>query len=93
MRLNISQTTPTFDLADLLRGEYGTFLAQQGGQSYVVVAAEGHSIKSLTPVGPRIAQPAGAGASAEPWIVTKLSNQEIDFHSSSEQYRREEVRR
>ncbi len=72
--LNISQTTTAHDLAQGLQGEEGLFLCRQGGQYYTVVAESGHSIKSgPTPVGPPIAIAAGA-LSAEPWVITKVSN-------------------
>lgn len=49
MKFNQPQTT--YDVAQLLKGENGTFLVQRAGQTAIVVAKEGHSIASWTPVG------------------------------------------
>jgi hypothetical protein len=49
--MKFNQPVTTYDVAQLLKGEHGTFLVQRAGQTAIVVAAEGHSIKSWTPVG------------------------------------------
>src|SRR5882724_2898708 len=43
-KLPINGTIQHPDLAEALRGESGTFFCQQGGQGYIVTAAEGFSI-------------------------------------------------
>ena len=53
-KLPLNGTIQHPDLAEALRGENGTFFCQQGGQGYIVTAAEGFSIKSLRPVGRKI---------------------------------------
>ena len=42
MRLEIGTPISALDLASALDGDQGTFLAQSGGQNYLVVAAAGH---------------------------------------------------
>jgi len=71
-RLQIDQTITAPDLAQALADEQGTFLVQQGGQSYIAVSKAGHSIVSLKPVGPRVPT-LNIGASPENWFVTKVS--------------------
>jgi hypothetical protein len=44
-KLPLNGTIQHPDLAEALRGESGTFFCQQGGQGYIVTAAEGFSIK------------------------------------------------
>jgi hypothetical protein len=55
-KLPLNGTIQHPDLAEALRGESGTFFCQQGGQGYIVTAAEGFSIKSLRPVGRKIVE-------------------------------------
>ena len=55
-KLPINGTIQHPDLAEALRGESGTFFCQQGGQGYILTAAEGFSIKSLRPVGRKIVE-------------------------------------
>mgnify|MGYP001104492445 CR=1 FL=1 len=73
MKLELQQSITANDLARALDNDSGTFLAQQGGQNFLVVAKEGHSIASIRPVGQRTnaipSQPYGV----EPWTITKLS--------------------
>jgi hypothetical protein len=70
------------DLAEALRGESGTFFCQQGGQGYIVTAAEGFSIKSLRPVGRKIVEAnVLLQTSPEPWMITKISEDVLDFSS------------
>jgi hypothetical protein len=90
MRIEVGQSVPGIDLAQLLERNEGTFLAQQGGQTYLVTAQAGHSISSLRPVGQRFAQPTTNSAGQEPWLVTKLSNEIL--REEQEQYRRERER-
>lgn len=78
MKLSVAQTVTGLDLAATLKdaGD-GSFLCRQAGQNYIVVSEEGHSIKSgPTPIGPREFT-LNQGTQAEPWIVTKLSNEDI----------------
>ncbi len=71
--LRINQTTTDQDLALALEDEHGTFLAQKGGQCFVVVAQEGHSIASLRSVGRQFVE-AAPTAGEQPWFITKISN-------------------
>ncbi len=76
--LNINQTISAFDLAQALEGDQGSFLARQNGQVFLVVAAQGHSIKSgPTPLGPPIAGVVPATESGNPWYITKLSDNDV----------------
>lgn len=78
MKLEINVPVTAFDLAKATYGDQGTYLCQQGGQNFLLVAASGHSIKSgPTPIGRRIVEAPGALTSPEPWTVTKISNQDL----------------
>lgn len=70
--LKIGQTVQTDDIARTLEGEYGTFVAVQGGQVFTVVSTQGHSITSLVPVGVRIPT-LNVGPNAEQWQITPIS--------------------
>ncbi len=72
-RIQVEQTITAPDLAQALQDEQGSFLVQQGGQAYIALSRQGHSIVSLRPVGPRIPT-LNIGSSAENWVVTKLSD-------------------
>ncbi len=78
MTLQVNETTTALDIAEALRDQQGTFIAQQGGQNYRAVAVKGHSIISLQPFGPRqvtFASLVGQNQlGAEPWTITKISN-------------------
>ncbi len=77
MQLQVNETTTALDLAEALKGDQGTFIAQQNGQNYRVIARPGSSIASLKPFGPRLvtfASLIGQGSSAESWSITKISN-------------------
>jgi len=80
-KLPLNGTIQHPDLAEALRGDNGTFFCQQGGQSYLVTAAEGYSIKSLRPVGRRvIEQPTPVPqVGPEPWTIQKVSNDVLEF--------------
>jgi hypothetical protein len=84
-KLPVNETFQHPDLAVALRNDNGTFFCQQGGATFLVIAAEGYSIKSLRPIGRRIVEAALAGASLnpEPWTITKLSNQELETFDES----------
>jgi predicted methyltransferase len=86
--LNVGQTTTGHDLAKILEGDQGTFLARNGNQVFSVVAAAGHSIKSgPTPVGPPISGLSiSPSMNGDPWVVTKFSEQDIT--GSSDQHQR-----
>ncbi len=71
--LRINQTTTDQDLALALQDEHGTFLAQKGGQCFVVIAEEGHSIASLRSVGRPVVE-ATPTAGEQPWYITKISS-------------------
>lgn len=49
--MSFNQPQQTYDVAQLLQNEHGTFLVQRAGQTAIVTAQEGHSISSWTPVG------------------------------------------
>lgn len=78
MQLQLNEQYTGFDLPSILEGDEGTYLAQQGGQSFICVAVEGHSIKLLRPIGRRINElSVNTSNSPEQWLVTKISNQDI----------------
>lgn len=70
--MKYNQPVQTFDVAQLLKGENGTFLVQRAGQSAIVTAAEGHSIKSWTPVGSIEPTNLSAGNNP-PYTCTRIS--------------------
>src|SRR5206468_555206 len=79
-KLPLNGTIQHPDLAEALRGESGTFFCQQGGQGYIVTAAEGFSIKSLRPVGRKIVEANMVlQATPEPWAITKISEDVLEF--------------
>jgi len=83
-KLPINATIQHPDLAEALRGENGTFFCQQGGQGYIVTAAEGFSIKSLRPVGRKIVEAnVLLQTTPEPWAITKVSEDVLEFGSLS----------
>lgn len=85
--LNIGQTTTALNLAQALRDEQGTFLCRQGNQDYITVSAHGHSIVSgPTPYGPPVAGVVQISSlAAEPWFITKISNQAEDQGQQQQQ--------
>jgi hypothetical protein len=79
-KLPLNGTIQHPDLAEALRGDNGTFFCQQGGQGYIVTAAEGYSIKSLRPVGRKVVeQPTVSLVGPEPWTIQKISNEVLEF--------------
>ena len=90
-KLPLNATIQHPDLAEALRGESGTFFCQQGGQGYIVTAAEGFSIKSLRPVGRKIVEAnVLLQTTPEPWAITKISEDVLEFGAmpqSSRQHR------
>ena len=81
-KLPINGTIQHPDLAEALRGESGTFFCQQGGQGYILTAAEGYSIKSLRPVGRKIVEAnVPVHSTPEPWAITKISEDVLEFSS------------
>jgi hypothetical protein len=94
MRIEVGQTVPGIDLAQLLERNEGTFLAQQGGQTYLVTAQAGHSISGIRPVGQRFNQPTTSVGGQEPWVVTKISNDVLreEREGYSREREREQVR-
>ena len=71
--LRVNETVSNQDLARALDGEEGTFLAQRCGQSYLVTAQSGHSIKSFRPIG--LPEPVNMPIGSNPaFNVTKLSD-------------------
>src|SRR5438552_18182754 len=90
-KLPINGTIQHPDLAEALRGESGTFFCQQGGQGYIVTAAEGFSIKSLRPVGRKIVEAnVLMTAAPEPWAITKISEDVLEFSSIPQQSPRQQ---
>ena len=91
MTLALQQTIQAQDLARALDGDQGTFFVQRLGQSFLAVAAEGHSIKSLVPIGNYV--PVSVQSSGqEPWTITKVSNQELSTSQYDSQRQRTEQR-
>jgi len=83
-KLSLNGTIQHPDLAEALRGDSGTFFCQQGGQGYIVTAAEGFSIKSLRPVGRKIVEAnVLLQTTPEPWAITKVSEDVLEFGSLS----------
>jgi hypothetical protein len=81
-KLPLNGTIQHPDLAEALRGESGTFFCQQGGQGYILTAAEGFSIKSLRPVGRKIVEAnVPMQSTPEPWAITKISEDVLEFSS------------
>ncbi len=90
-KLPLNGTIQHPDLAEALRGESGTFFCQQGGQGYIVTAAEGFSIKSLRPVGRKIVEAnVLMTATPEPWAITKISEDVLEFSSIPQQTPRQQ---
>jgi len=86
--LRTNQSTTDIDLALALENEEGTFLAQKGGQSFLVVAEKGHSIASMRAVGQVL--PVPPPMASEPWFVTKISpSTEVTGEGSRDRGRRE----
>jgi hypothetical protein len=85
-KLPLNGTIQHPDLAEALRGESGTFFCQQGGQGYIVTAAEGFSIKSLRPVGRKIVEAnVLMQTTPEPWAITKISEDVLEFSAVPQQ--------
>ena len=79
-KLPINGTIQHPDLAEALRGDSGIIFCQQGGQGYIVTAAEGFSIKSLRPVGRKIVEAnVLLQTTPEPWAITKISEDVLEF--------------
>jgi hypothetical protein len=91
-KLPLNGTIQHPDLAEALRGENGTFFCQQSGQGYIVTAAEGFSIKSLRPVGRKIveANVSMQSFTPEPWAITKISEDVLEFSSVPQQSPRQQ---
>ena len=90
-KLPLNGTIQHPDLAEALRGESGTFFCQQGGQGYIVTAAEGFSIKSLRPVGRKIVEAnVPMQSTPEPWAITKISEDVLEFSSVPQQSPRQQ---
>lgn len=87
--LQVGERTVALDLATALQGDEGTFLCQQGGQSYIAVAQHGHSITHLKPVGRRFIEAAPVSMLQESWTIEKISNTPF---AESEQLLRESRR-
>jgi hypothetical protein len=90
-KLPLNGTIQHPDLAEALRGESGTFFCQQGGQGYIVTAAEGFSIKSLRPVGRKIVEAnVLMQTTPEPWAITKISEDVLEFSAVPQQSPRQQ---
>ncbi len=90
-KLPLNGTIQHPDLAEALRGESGTFFCQQGGQGYIVTAAEGFSIKSLRPVGRKIVEAnVPMHNTPEPWAITKISEDVLEFSAVPQQSPRQQ---
>jgi hypothetical protein len=90
-KLPLNATIQHPDLAEALRGENGTFFCQQGGQGYIVTAAEGFSIKSLRPVGRKVMEAnVLLQTTPEPWAITKISEDVLEFGAVPQQPSRQQ---
>ena len=90
-KLPLNGTIQHPDLAEALRGENGTFFCQQSGQGYIVTAAEGFSIKSLRPVGRKIVEAnVVTQFTPEPWAITKISEDVLEFSAVPQQSPRQQ---
>src|SRR5436190_11967505 len=90
-KLPLNGTIQHPDLAEALRGENGTFFCQQGGQGYILTAAEGFSIKSLRPVGRKIVEAnVPMQSTPEPWAITKISEDVLEFSAVPQQSPRQQ---
>src|SRR5207247_8827354 len=79
-KLPLNATILHPDLGEAVRGESGTFFCQQGGQGYIVTAAEGFSIKALRTVGRKIVEAnVLLQTTPEPWAITKISEDVLEF--------------
>jgi hypothetical protein len=84
MKLAINEPINVFDLANALSGDSGTFLCQNGGSVYLVVAKEGHSIAlGPTPVGRTVAERETTFNLPVPWTLTKISEEDISAEFNS----------
>lgn len=77
MRIGFNEPAKGFDLAELLEGNEGTFIAKNSGQIHIVCAKSGHSITYLKPVGSPTVDIASYSGLPQPWEVTKLSEQDM----------------
>ena len=79
MKLEIAVPVTTYDLANAVHDDQGTYLCQQGGQTFLLVAAAGHSIKfGPRPIGRSVQEVSNPFTSMpEPWIVTKIADDDI----------------
>ena len=77
MILEVGVPVAVQDLASAVRGDSGTFIVQNGGQTYILEAKPGHSITfGPYPFGRKIQEiPSAANLTPEPWTITKLTNQ------------------
>ncbi len=74
--LKPNQNLQTFDVAEALKQESGTFLVQRAGQSALVTCKPGHSITSWEPVG-TVEPTAISPGSNPPYNVTRIDEQYI----------------
>ncbi len=79
--LQPNQSQTTYDVAQLLKNENGSFLVQRAGQIALVEAQEGHSIKSWTPVGCIESSQVPQGTNP-PYTVTRIDNLQQEMGSS-----------
>lgn len=78
MRMQVGTPFQTLDLAQATEGDQGSYLCQQGGQNYLLVAAAGHSIKAgPIPIGRRVQEALTPSSTSEPWTITKISDQDV----------------
>jgi hypothetical protein len=84
MRIGFNEPAKGFDLAELLEGNEGTFIAKNHGQVHIVCAQRGHSITYLKPVGSPTVDISSYNGLPQPWEVTKLSNNDISRELKSQ---------
>jgi len=90
MKLELNTPIQAYNLAAALEDDSGTFFCQSAGQSYVVVAKEGHSISyGPQPIGRRVQEVQSQSAlGPEPWTITKVSSQDISPEFEEQQSQR-----
>jgi hypothetical protein len=86
-RLEVGQRVVAADLAQALEENKGTFACQHGGQTYLAVAREGHSLTSLRPIGRQFIEVVPTATGQEGWTIEKISNQEVTL-DDQQQYTR-----
>lgn len=75
MQLDLNQSVTGNDLAIIVEGDSGTYIAQNNNQFFVVISTPTQPLKSLRPL--------SQSSSPELWTVTKISLRDISEESGS----------